>query len=496
MTVRLHIHPDHKDWLKPILNPIKEKIVITEIKTVKYLNSVGELTNIPEVDIISNNSQLDPRGFYYDGNFWNTIVIDNKKYVNWDVNSFSFLCPRCSNRFLNEHKHFSGCCISCVGKIKRIGAKSIKDWTNYKLKLSDEPEGSIYFGIEFEYCAPSDKDAYDIANNANKTILNEFGTEIPAFICSDSSLTNGAELNFWPMTLKYYESVKHIIEKFISLMAAEGISYGHNGSCGFKEQAGIHIHVTNNKGDRDFFNYYEKQYRSLFLNWSSRSLDRYEHYCANTYCLFGPRNTSSTWEYRGYSSKEVIRNPSTLLYYIQFVHVMRECVNDVKLFAYPLHVVCEKMGYLDLSGLIHEINDQGSKDSYNFNIKYIEKYLNKEASDKYFTDIIPYISNRCLFKYDNDIYVIGTYSMSLEVLTSWRLRDGVELEISVKDIIPVKFESSTNTFVKIEGVPKLPEIQKLDLSTLPYGDPSVYYEKEEVTTVININSVVCTGSPL
>ena len=73
---------------------------------------------------------------------------------------------------------------------------------------------------------------------------------------------------------------------------------------------------------------------------------------------------------------------------------MRECVNDIKLFAYPLHVVCEKMGYLDLSGLIYEINDQGSKDSYNFNIKYIEKHLNKEASDKYFSDIIPYISNR------------------------------------------------------------------------------------------------------
>ena len=75
MTVRLHIHPDHKDWLKPILNPIKEKIVITEVKTVKYLNGAGELTNIPEVDIISNDLQLDPRGFYYNFDQWNTTVI-------------------------------------------------------------------------------------------------------------------------------------------------------------------------------------------------------------------------------------------------------------------------------------------------------------------------------------------------------------------------------------------------------------------------------------
>lgn len=492
MPCRLHIHPDHKYWLKSILQPIKDKVVIVdnETNTSKLLN-IGSppyfyFTNCSEYDLVVNSYAYDPRGFYYNKNEIGTELINNEVYADYDINNISFYCDVCNNRFLNNLKHDSGCCINCVSKIKKIRAKSIRDWTSYKLKLDNEPEDSIYFGIEFEYCVESGMDPFDIANEANKKIMDEFGKPIPAFICSDSSLTNGAELNFWPMTLAYYMSVKHIIEKFIDIMREKGISYGCVANEEFKEQAGIHIHVTNPcDSNQNVFNKYENMFKHFFVKWSGRSLDKYDRYCGGYFRLFSKRNNDSTWEYRGYSSKNVINNPSLLLLYIQFVNLMRACIDNISLLTYPLNVLCEKFGYIELSKEIKLYNNLFNENKYLAFLEYIKNVLDISNIAKYNAEIFQYLSieKYDFVKYNEKIFLVENLSESEGILYLRSIANNSERFLLLREshVTVVKFDENSNKFVDVELNGNYPVLEPVDIDAFPYGNPTRFYDISEQT---------------
>lgn len=507
---KLYVHPAHKDWLKAILDPVKE-VVIKEVQRFPGYDTNGNIVTFTETDVTRLNLLKDPRGYYFHDGYY--IFVNNQAYYANTFNEIGFRCNSCSNYFLNdmhyEIREDNHICKDCAYKIQRIGAKSTRDWS--KLKMGNGTDAT--FGIELEFCVPIGKDPFVIADAAYRHVIDTYNYRIPTFITTDSSLTNGAEFNFWPMTLEYYKEHADKFIAFIEHLKSNGASHGTKTELGnFKEQAGIHIHISVgavNTANMDILKKYEAINRPFFMEWSSRSIDRYEHWCTGSYSFFGIRNSQETCEYRAYSSKEVLNDPKILTRYIEWVDTLAKASNEPALFLYPPKLLASYFGYTHLYDNVKDINFAYNKDSIDAMLACIKECHSKKSKTLLALKVKEYLEtmNKCNYWYITyNNYIIYLYNVNFSNMNRPIHIKGLHITTMKADIVDINLLEDDWKYAHIDGTPIVvdgvsdPGRYVYDTSfvaSIPsLGDPYKYVDN--VTVVTNIvpdsSSVTITGS--
>lgn len=356
---RLVVPPPHKGWLYPILKPLNNPVVIP--------SRMGRVWDHNRQEFVEADwnlaiwDTLDPRGFRYNDCNCSTfnVMINGVpvKYLCHDVDSFAFTCCRCGKSFLladmfnDSHK-----CKDCASSLTSIGPKSDPGWE--QLKKGTGP----YFGIELEMVHRDGKATMlSLFNKAYRHLLDTYQWELPAFVTDDCSLAgHGYELNFHPMGMDYFTEHESKFVEFFTMLKEGGGSH----LVADEEKAGIHIHITKRDGhdfenNASFINTYARTFLNWFVAWSGRSLENFKHWnlyqdgqgnISNTYvrhatsgyALFAKRNSNKTLEYRGYSTKRILDNPSAMKDMMRWVSVMEQASLDYKNLMLTPHQLAKK----------------------------------------------------------------------------------------------------------------------------------------------------------
>lgn len=360
MTARLVVPAPHKDWLYPILKPINEQVTPPP-NMGKVWNHETNAFEEGDWNLLKWD-MLDPRGFRFSN--YNCMTMDiivngeSKRFLyNEEVGLMSFKCEVCGHRYMNlDRFNESNKCKNCAMSLTKIGAKTDPGWDD--MKKGTGP----YFGIELEMVHPEGKDRMlELFNSAYKHIVEKYNWDLPAFYTDDCSLAGyGYELNFYPMGMDYFTEHEAKFIEFFTMLKNGGGSY----LVGTDEKAGIHIHITKRNGhdfsnNGSFINTYARLFLNWFVHWSGRSLENFKHWnlysnvageiCneyirghSTGYALFAKRSSDKTLEYRGYSTKRILDDPTCMKSMMRWVSVMEQASLDPKnLFLTP-HQLVEK----------------------------------------------------------------------------------------------------------------------------------------------------------
>jgi hypothetical protein len=300
----------------------------------------------------SSNGNADCFVYGLKMNYGVEVVIDNeKRWVSERANYFLSNgvsisginitnCRLCGAKIYNKN-------LSCDICHKCTHIKETRknyDWTFYK--CDDEPENSVYYGLELEI-VHKDVRHYDAALKMTEQLLKEFMSVVnwkPDFgWTTDGSLYGrGIELNFAPMTLKYYRAHESKFQLFFKMLSDAGF----RGSIDGEDLGGIHIHRSNKDVDPNLivfeggkfesFNvlWYNKWFAWL-VTWSGKSVDHFRRYSSGSYRLLSSKhggNRGTTIEYRGYSSDVLLD-----------VTCDRNCYNELDLNILWVEACCRMM---------------------------------------------------------------------------------------------------------------------------------------------------------